>query len=124
MSTLIEQYQKAVADNRESVAISFKNQTIEYGRLDEAVRRLASGLLGLGISPGDRVALMLPNLPHFPIGYYGILLTGATIVPLNIMLSKDDLRYVLKDCQAKAIIAWGGFTDKILYISKDMDISP
>src|SRR5215218_8748744 len=73
-------------------------------------RRVAARhvLAALGIEPGDHVALSCPNLPYFPIAYFGILKAGAVVVPLNVLLKPREIAYHLKDSDAKALIAFEG----------------
>ena len=61
-----------------------------------------------GIQPGDKVALSCPNLPYFPIVYYGILKAGATVVPLNVLLKGREVAYHLDDSDAKAYFCFQG----------------
>ncbi|MGW8400924.1 AMP-binding protein [Streptomyces lydicus] len=61
-----------------------------------------------GIRPGDRVALSCPNLPHFPVVYYGILKTGAAVVPLNVLLKSREIAYHLDDADVKAHFCFEG----------------
>jgi len=110
LNHLLEQ----VAEERGNViAIRFSGTEIKYSTLIEAVRRLARGLYKLGIRRGDRVALMLPNLPQFPIAYYAILRLGAVVVPINMMYKGREAAALLEDSEAKAIIAWSGVWDDI-----------
>ncbi len=97
----------------EHIALIFGNHRIEYGRFLESSKRLAQGLSELGISKGDRVALLLPNVPHFPISYYAALELGAVIVPINFFNSSDEIAAILNDCGAKAIIYWNGFYSQV-----------
>ena len=60
-------------------------------------------LAASGIRRGDHVALLCPNLPYFPAVYFGILKTGATVVPLNVLLKPREIAYHLRDSDAKAI---------------------
>ena len=61
-----------------------------------------------GLSKGDKVALSCPNLPYFPIVYYGILKTGAVVVPLNVLLKGREIAYHLGDSEAKAYFCFEG----------------
>jgi long-chain acyl-CoA synthetase len=61
-----------------------------------------AGALAAVAWPGDRVALSCPNLPYFPTVYYGILKAGATVVPLNILLTEREIAYHLDDSAARA----------------------
>ena len=65
----------------------------------------------MGISPGDHVALSCPNVPWFPIAYFGILKAAAAVVPLNVLLKPREIAYHLKDSNAVACIAFEGTTE-------------
>ena len=90
------------------VAISFQSQDLTYAQLNATATRVAAGLHAMGIRAGDHVALSCPNLPWFPIAYFGILKAGAVVVPLNVLLKPREIAYHLKDSQAKACIAFEG----------------
>lgn len=98
----------------ERTALIFGEQSIEYGRLLEAVQRLAGGLVSLGVQKGDRVAIMLPNVPHFCISYYAVAAAGAVAVPVNIMSTEKELSYFLDQSGARLLIAWEGFLAHVL----------
>ena len=92
----------------ERVAITFNAQQITYGQLNATADKVAAGLHALGIRPGDHVALSCPNVPWFPIAYFGILKAGAVVVPLNVLLKAREIAYHLKDSEAKAYLAFEG----------------
>ena len=94
------------------VAVSFGAQQLTYAQLDATANRVAAGLHALGIRAGDHVALSCPNLPWFPIAYFGILKAGAVVVPLNVLLKPREIAYHLRDCHARACIAFEG-TDEL-----------
>src|SRR5919106_323918 len=92
---------------------AFKLDDVElsYALLDEASARIAGLLQQKGIGEGDRVGLMLPNVPYFPVAYYGILRAGAVVVPMNVLLKEREVRFYLDDPGAKLLFAWHGFPD-------------
>jgi long-chain acyl-CoA synthetase len=90
------------------VAVTCKSQHITYAELNAAADRVAAGLHAMGIRPGDHVALTCPNVPWYPIAYFGILKAGAVVVPLNVMLKAREIAYHLKDSHAKAYFAFEG----------------
>ncbi len=92
----------------ERQAITFNQSHLTYGQLDSQAARVAAGLAALGIAPGDRVALSCPNLPFFPLAYFGILKAGAVVVPLNVLLKPREIAYHLRDSDARALIAFEG----------------
>ena len=79
-----------------------------YAQLSGLVNRVASGLRALGLQPGDHVALSCPNLPYFPIVYFGILRAGCVVVPLNVLLKPREIAYHLQDSDAKAYFCFEG----------------
>jgi long-chain acyl-CoA synthetase len=81
---------------------------LTYSRLDAAASQVAAALAARGIGPGERVALSCPNLPYFPIVYCGILKAGATVVPLNVLLTEREIAYHLEDSAAKAFFCFEG----------------
>ncbi len=66
---------------------------LSYGQIHQAASRVAAGLAKLGLAPGDKIALGCPNLPWFPIVYYGILKLGGVVVPLNVLLKPREIAY-------------------------------
>ena len=80
-----------------------------YAELDGLARRFASSLLTLGVRPGQHVALMLPNVPHFTVAYFGAHYAGMPVVPLNVLLTADEVAYHLNDADAVALVVWEGF---------------
>ncbi|MEO0150531.1 MAG: long-chain fatty acid--CoA ligase [candidate division WOR-3 bacterium] len=97
-------------------AITFYNWQITYSQLFNKVESLKTALYELGIRKGDRVALMLPNTPHYIISYFAILKLGAIVVQINPLYSKSELEFILNDSQAKALITLDLFLDKVLSI--------
>lgn len=89
-------------------AIVFGNTRLTYARLNAAACQVANGLVARGIGPGDNVALSCPNVPYFPIAYFGILKAGAAAVPLNVLLSSREIAYHLTDSDAKAYFCFEG----------------
>ena len=90
------------------VAITFGGQHLTYGELNAKANQVAAGLHAIGIRAGDNVALSCPNLPLFPIAYFGILKAGGAVVPVNVMLKPHEIAYHLRDSHAKAILAFEG----------------
>jgi len=93
----------------EQVAVKLDDFELGYGPLEQAAMLVAGLLRKRGIAPGDRVALMLPNVPHFVVAYYGILRAGAIAVPLNVLNKRREIEYYLRDSGAKLIFVWRDF---------------
>ena len=68
---------------------------------DRAASGVASALQARGIQPGDKVSLLIPNVPDFTIAYFGILYAGATVVPINVLLKRREIAYLIEDTAAK-----------------------
>lgn len=80
--------------------------TFSYAQVDEISGRIAGGLRAVGVGRGDKVAVQLPNVPHFLFAYFGILKAGAVMVPLNPMLRAPDICSLLIDCDARLLITF------------------
>ncbi len=91
---------------REAVVLGGTRLT--YAQVNGAANQVANLLVERGIQPGDKVALTCPNLPYFPIIYFGILKAGATVVPLNVLLKSREIAYHLADSDAKAYFCFQG----------------
>jgi long-chain acyl-CoA synthetase len=89
-------------------AFIFMDTHLSYAQVNGAANQIANGLKSIGIQPGDKVALSCLNLPYFPMIYYGILKAGATVVPLSVLLKKDEVEYHLKDSDSKAYFCFLG----------------
>ncbi len=88
-------------------AVVMGPQRITYAGLWEESRRYAAVLRERGIGPGDRVALLVPNVPDFPRAYYAVLSLGAVVVPVHALLVAREIGFVLTDSQAALLIAAG-----------------
>ncbi|MEU8385418.1 long-chain fatty acid--CoA ligase [Streptosporangium sp. NPDC048865] len=89
-------------------ALVFGDLRLPYSLVNTIANQVANLLVSRGIGKGDKVALACPNLPYFPFVYYGILKTGATVVPLNVLLQSREIAYHLEDSQAKALFCFEG----------------
>lgn len=98
-------WDNTVAKLPRSVALVFEGQALTYAEADEQVARLTGWLAEQGgVTRGDRVILALPNCPEFILTYWAILRLGAVVAPVNTRLRADELRYVLKNCDAKVVV--------------------
>ena len=82
-----------------------------HKKINSLANQVANALVEMGIKHGDKVGLASPNLPFFPIIYYGILKAGAVVVPLSVLLKKDEIAYHLSDSDAKAYFCFAGTPD-------------
>ncbi len=95
-------------DHPDRIAIILNETKLPYKAVNAAANQVANGLASIGIKKGDKVALSCPNLPFFPIVYYGILKAGAVVVPLNVLLKPREIAYHLRDSDAKAYFCFEG----------------
>ncbi len=93
------------------VAIKLDDVELTYAQLDGASAHIAGLLRDHGFEPGDRVGIMLPNVPYFPVCYYGVLRAGGIVVPMNVLLKKREVAFYLEDSGAKLLFAWEGFAE-------------
>ncbi len=89
-------------------AVVLGDLRLTYSAVNAFANQVANLLVSRGIRPGDKVALSCPNLPYFPVVYYGILKAGAVVVPLNVLLKGREVAYHLKDAEAKAYFCFQG----------------
>src|SRR3954469_21180581 len=91
------------------VAQKLDDAELTYAVLDEGSARVAGLLAARGVGPGDRVGVMLPNVPYFAVVYYGVLRLGAVVVPMNVLLKQREVAFYLGDPEAKVLFAWHDF---------------
>ncbi|HXA60693.1 MAG TPA: long-chain fatty acid--CoA ligase [Streptosporangiaceae bacterium] len=89
-------------------ALVFGDMRLSYGLLETVANQVANLLVSRGIGPGDKVAIASPNLPYFPMIYFGALKAGAVVVPLNVLLKPREIAYHLGDSDAKAFFCFEG----------------
>ena len=111
MTNFAHELAAAVADEPDRPAVKLDDLVLSYAFLDAGVARAAGLLRAHGIQAGDRVGLQLPNVPYFPVIYFGALRLGAVVVPMNPLLKAREVAYHLSDSGAKLIVAWHGFAE-------------
>ena len=110
---LLPSYAAQKFDNKE--ALIFENHSFTYNEVNSLVENLASNLKSLGIKEKDVITLYASNSWEWIISYFGIARVGAVINPVNTMLTSEEIKYVVNDCKAKAIIT---SSDKVSEIIK------
>ena len=107
----VDQYPSLVALLEDSLkkyaslpAYKFMGKAISFAQLDQASRALAAYLQSLGLAKGDRVAIMLPNIPQYPVAVAAVLRAGYVVVNVNPLYTPRELEHQLKDSGAKAIL--------------------
>ncbi|WP_026416934.1 long-chain-fatty-acid--CoA ligase [Actinomadura oligospora] len=105
LSVLLEDAARETPDRD---ALVFGDLRLSYTFLNTVANQVANLLRERGIGPGDKIALSSPNLPYFPMVYFGALKAGAVVVPLNVLLKPREIAYHLADSDAKAFFCFEG----------------
>jgi long-chain acyl-CoA synthetase len=108
----------------DSPAIRLGDAELSYADLDDRSARLATLLREKGLEEGDRVGIMLPNVPEFPVAYYGVLRAGGVVVPMNVLLKRREIAFYLEDSGAKLLLVWHGFAEEARSGAADADAEP
>lgn len=113
---------EAVEKYAENLAVIFQDKGISYQELGKKTRALAAALNHLGIKPGQRVAIMLPNCPQYIVAYYAILKIGAVVVNVNPMYVERELEFQLKDAGVADIIAFKDFYPRLAAVKEKIGL--
>jgi long-chain acyl-CoA synthetase len=119
---LAENLKASARRDPERTAVKLDDFRLSHAALDDASARTASLLRERGVRAGDRVGLMLPNVPHFAIAYYGVLRAGAAVVPMNVLLKRREVEFLLADSGAKLLLAWHGFAEEAQLGAADAEV--
>jgi long-chain acyl-CoA synthetase len=103
-------------------ALVFFGERTTYRELGEQIDRAAEGLRKLGVGPGDRVALILPNCPQHIVAFYAVLRLGAIVVEHNPLYTPRELRHQFEDHSARVAIAWDKVCDTVLDFPADIRV--
>jgi acyl-CoA synthetase (AMP-forming)/AMP-acid ligase II len=106
MTNLAHNLGTAAASHPARIALWQKGLQFTYAELNAAVARATAWLVDKGVKPGDRVAVMMPNVVAFPIFYYAILRCGGVVVPMNPLFKFREIEYYLGDSGAELALVW------------------
>jgi long-chain acyl-CoA synthetase len=106
MANLATNLKDAVGQYPDRPAIRLDDNVLTFADLDDRSGRVARWLAARAVGPGDRVGIMLPNVPAFAVLYYGVLRAGGTVVPMNPLLKSREVQHYLGDSGAKLVFAW------------------
>ncbi|MGA8209056.1 MAG: long-chain fatty acid--CoA ligase [Nocardioidaceae bacterium] len=106
MTTLAQHLVTTAEQHGDRAAVRLDDLVISYAELLDGARRVTALLRARGVGPGDRVCLVLPNVPSFPVLFYGALGAGAVVVPMNPLLKAREVQYYLEDSGARLVFAW------------------
>jgi long-chain acyl-CoA synthetase len=112
VTNLAENLGAAAREHGARPAVRLDDAVLTYDELLDGARRVTALLRSRGIQPGDRVGLVLPNVPAFPVLFYGALGAGAVVVPMNPLLKAREVQYYLEDSGASVLFAWHAMADE------------
>ncbi len=104
------------------VALDFFGATTTYAQLADQVRRAAEGLRRLGVAPGDRVALVLPNCPQHVVAFYAALRLGAIVVEHNPLYTEEEMSFQLADHRPKAVVVWDKVAPMVRRVAEPLEV--
>ena len=106
--------EETVARYGEKTAFVLGEHRLSYAELDEASNRIANALIKMGVVKGDRVAILLPNIPEFPVIYFGIIKAGGIAVPLDVRYKVDELVYLWDKSEPKVIVTESPYLEPLI----------
>jgi len=112
-ASLVQLMEESFRQNAGRIAYSFMGKDVTFGQTDTWSRALAAYLQGLGLARGERVAIMMPNVPQYPVAVAAILRAGLVVVNVNPLYTPRELEHQLKDSGAKAIIIVENFANTL-----------
>ena len=120
--SLVAMVERSVAQAGSHPAMEFFGRRTSYRELGDQIDRAAEGLRLLGVRPGDRVALILPNCPQHVVAFYAVLRLGAIVVEHNPLYTSRELRHQFEDHQARVVIAWEKAVAAVRAFPADVEI--
>ncbi|MEZ4771167.1 MAG: long-chain fatty acid--CoA ligase [Caldilineales bacterium] len=120
--TLIDVMQETVKDRPYQTAMIYKGTSISYNRLDELSNAFANALISMGVKKGDRVALVMPNIPQFVIAEFGVWKAGAIAACINPLYTEYELAHALNECGAETAVVMTRFYDKVKNVQKQTKV--
>ena len=117
--SFIERSADVFRENKDAVV--YGNHRLTYAQFGARINRLASALLGAGLEPGDRVAVLLPNIPPMLEAHFGIPLAGGVIVPINFRLAPAEIAYILNHSGASFLIADTEFAELVRPVIHELE---
>jgi len=102
--TVLEIFEERAKEAPDRPAVIFFGRHLSYGQLIGYIDRVAAGLKDLGLDPGERLALLLPNCPQYVIAFFAAIKAGLTVVPLNPLSTERELEFIVRDAGIKAAV--------------------
>ena len=113
-ATLASLIAEVAARGAGRAAVRLDERVLSFGELDDLTARVAGLVTEAGLRPGDRVGVMVPNVPEFLVTYYGVLRAGGVVVPMNVMLKRREVAFYLGDSGAQLLFHWHGCADEAI----------
>ena len=113
MDNLVTLLTQSARSGGDRVAVRQDDIALTYDQLNDASARFATLLQNRGARPGDRIALVMPNIAWFPVAYYGILRCGGVVVPMNPLLKAREVGFVLRDSGSRLVVTSPGFGHEV-----------
>jgi long-chain acyl-CoA synthetase len=111
--TLVDVISESASQRPKHPALLFQGSTVSYSELERLSAAFANSLIELGVQPGDRVALLLPNTPQLILSIFGTWKAGGIVVPLNPLYTERELEHALLDCGAETVVVLTLFYNKV-----------
>ena len=102
--TVVELFEEQVSKTPNNIAVVYEDEEITYAELNSKANQLAYKLRELGVKPDDKVAILTQRSIEMIIGIYGIIKAGGAYVPMDPDYPEERIKYMLEDCQPKAIL--------------------
>ena len=106
-------YVQARLRGEKTAVVTDAGETLSYAALDDHCRRFAAFLRSRSVAPGERVAILLQNVPEFIVAYFGAIAAGCVAVPVNYRLSPPEVAYILTDCAASVVVTTSEHFEKV-----------
>ncbi|MEE4638870.1 MAG: AMP-binding protein [Wenzhouxiangella sp.] len=120
--SIVDVIDASCANFRDKVAYVNFGKELTYGQIDEYSRAFGARMQALGLKPGDRIAIMMPNVLQYPIAVFGALRAGLVVVNTNPLYTARELKHQLKDSGAKAIVIMENFANVLEAVIDDTEI--
>jgi len=122
MSNLVADIETTVGEHPDATALGYDGHEFSYEQLWAQTGQFAQALADAGVGSGDRVALYLPNVPQYVTGFVGTLRAGGIVVPMNPQYRSREIRHLLSDSGAKAVVALADLASEVKAVQDDTDV--
>jgi len=121
VGNLYQVFEESGLQYSDHTALTFNQNHVSYSTLIDAAGRLATGLQRLGLQKGERIAVMLPNIPHYPMAFLACLKLGIVLVPVPVASMSPEIHILLEDSEVSGILFWEGYRDKVVEAVRDLE---